>query len=666
MSSSIDDYLRQLPPLQNPEGGWGYYDLSAAQVEPTCIALLALHHDPQAFVAPIAKGLACLSSWQDADGAVRVRGGEQSAVWPTAQVLFVQSLTGQVTTESQERAKTWLLNFRGRQLEVEDVAAYRRDFEIDPDLMGWPWVQDTFSWVEPTAWACLALRRAGCENHPRVQEGLRLLLDRAMDEGGINYGNRRVFGRATEPIPTVTALMLLAFAGRDDHPRLQAAREFLLGVVPKIDDLESLSWIRLAFAAWPDDARTAAALPPLATKITDAYEARKTAQLFALSPVREALTALALAPVEASPFRWASAASAATLSPNGADHSAAHQPSDSPGRAPTQPRASIFQRFKTRFQDASAQAMIMLKPPPLEASVHIAPIADYDSDIAGVLGEQYASFREQVPLKGKRVVLKPNMVEYHRGKVINTDPRVIAAVIELCRREGASEVLVAEGPGHWRNTEYLVTASGLGDVLRHHKVPFIDLNHDAISPVPNLGRLTRLEQLYFAKTIATADVVISLPKMKTHHWAGVTLSLKNMFGTLPGICYGWPKNLLHWRGIENSIVDIALARAPDLAIVDGIVAMEGDGPLNGTAKPMGVVVMGRDPLAVDATCCRLMQLDPAKVGHLSLAAAKKIGQIDAAQIKQLGESIAARSQPFETIAQFIPLHGPERQKQVVA
>ena len=99
---------------------------------------------------------------------------------------------------------------------------------------------------------------------------------------------------------------------------------------------------------------------------------------------------------------------------------------------------------------------------------------------------------------------------------------------------------------------------------------------------PNLGRLTGLEYLYLSRTIANAEVVISLPKLKTHHWAGATLSLKNLFGTLPGICYGWPKNELHWRGIDNSIVDIALTRTPDLAIVDGIIGMEGDGPLNGT------------------------------------------------------------------------------------
>jgi len=121
------------------------------------------------------------------------------------------------------------------------------------------------------------------------------------------------------------------------------------------------------------------------------------------------------------------------------------------------------------------------------------------------------------------------------------------------------------------------------------------------------------------------------------------------FGTLPGICYGWPKNELHWRGIDNSIVDIALTRTPELAIVDGIVGMEGDGPLNGTAKHMGILVMGSDLVAVDATCCRAMELDPERMGYLVLGHAKKLGRIKAEEIQQLGERIDAVAQPFETV-----------------
>src|SRR5207302_833204 len=80
----------------------------------------------------------------------------------------------------------------------------------------WPWAEGNFSWVEPTAWACLALRQAGYGDHARVQEGIRLLLDRTFDEGGLNYGIRYILGRRTEPIPGPTALMLLALQGHGD------------------------------------------------------------------------------------------------------------------------------------------------------------------------------------------------------------------------------------------------------------------------------------------------------------------------------------------------------------------------------------------------------------------------------------------------------------------
>src|SRR5207302_5719213 len=129
-----------------------------------------------------------------------------------------------------------------------------------------------------------------------------------------------------------------------------------------------------------------------------------------------------------------------------------------------------------------------MRQPPARSCVHIAKAADYSADLTAILREQYEHFRAEVPLAGKRVVLKPNLVEYHRDKVINTDPRVVAAVIELCKAEGAAEVIVAEGPGHWRNVQYLVEESGLGDGLRRHNVPVVDLNHDEPEKLSNLGR----------------------------------------------------------------------------------------------------------------------------------------------------------------------------------
>jgi uncharacterized protein (DUF362 family) len=142
-----------------------------------------------------------------------------------------------------------------------------------------------------------------------------------------------------------------------------------------------------------------------------------------------------------------------------------------------------------------------------------------------------------------------------------------------------------------------------------------------------------------------------MPKLKTHHWAGVTLSLKNMFGTVPGSCYGWPKNVLHWAGIDNAILDINAAVRPDFAIVDGIMGMEGNGPIQGTPKACGALIFGDDPVAVDATCCRLMGLLPEKVKYLA-AAGTMLGHIRVDRIQQVGESVAALRTRFSVIREF--------------
>ncbi len=628
----ISRLLEKLVEHAHPEGGWGYAPEQAASLEPTCLGLLALSLEPERHAEARQKARHFLHSCAMDDGSYRLSNGRDEALWPTAVVLFTQCVLA-YPAETLARTARRLLGLRGRVPPTE--AGEIQD--IDIKLVGWPWGENNFSWVEPTAWACLALRRAAQGSHERVCEGMRLLLDRAMDEGGVNYGNRRVLGRLLEPIPGPTALMLLAVQGQDqqgqDHPRVAAAVQYLLTQI-EADDIDHLCWAKIALEIYRDQPGVETALPRLDERIENAQQARQALNWVRPALVRLALTALALGASRKNVFRLSTACGLA----------AAPAIAASTGRKP-----GWTQRLGAWFRGLAVKGVGSLRPPPATSAVHIVHAVDYDADLTSVLQSQYQHFRDQMPLAGKRVVLKPNLVEYHRDKVINTNPRVVAAAIELCRREGATEVIVAEGPGHWRNVEYLVKESGLGDVLQQLNVPFVDINHDEPVKLPNLGRLTGLEYLFMSRTIVTADVLISMPKLKTHHWAGATLSLKNLFGTLPGICYGWPKNELHWRGIDNSIVDIALTRTPELAIVDGIVGMEGDGPLNGTAKPMGVLVMGCDLVAVDATCCRLMQIDPERIGYLLLGHAKKLGRLKAADIPQLGESIESLAQPFETV-----------------
>jgi uncharacterized protein (DUF362 family) len=209
-------------------------------------------------------------------------------------------------------------------------------------------------------------------------------------------------------------------------------------------------------------------------------------------------------------------------------------------------------------------------------------------------------------------------------------------------------VRVGEGQGHCRDTDYVLEQSGLGRVLVEARLEFIDLNHDELYSVPNRMRLTRLPRLTLPESLRRADLIVSMPKMKTHHWAGLTCAMKNLFGVMPGIVYGWPKNVLHHAGIDESIIDINAAVSPHLAIVDGIVAMEGDGPIMGTPRYAGVIVVGTCPTAVDATTARLMAINPRKVAYLA-AASGRLGPIDEIHIDQRGESIAPLVQTFRLL-----------------
>jgi len=257
-------------------------------------------------------------------------------------------------------------------------------------------------------------------------------------------------------------------------------------------------------------------------------------------------------------------------------------------------------------------------------------------------------------VEGKRVLLKPNLVEYSPLAPINTHPHLIAAVVEVCIEMGAASVVVGEGPGHIRDTELLLDESGLGKELRDvGRIEFVDLNFDAVRRVPPASNATGLKELWLPESILAADVVVSMPKIKTHHWAGVTLSLKNLFGTMPGSIYGWPKNVLHWEGIENSIIELASSIPVQLVIADGIVAMEGNGPLHGRARALGCLVLANDPVSTDATCCRLMGIDPRHVKHLAMATA--LGNITQSRIQQVGEQVSEIAQPFDLIPSFTRL-----------
>ena len=292
------------------------------------------------------------------------------------------------------------------------------------------------------------------------------------------------------------------------------------------------------------------------------------------------------------------------------------------------------------------------------ARVKVLKASTYDKDLLGVILQGLHDFPEvRHRVRDGRIVLKPNLVEYDKSRSINTHPAIIAAAVEALRALGAREIIVAEGPGHRRDMEYLLIQSGLEAVLRDAKVKFVDLNLDSLSPVPLSANYTQLGRLFFPKTVLNADLVISMPKLKVHHLAGVTLSLKNMFGIVPGNKYGWPKNMLHWCGIGNSIIDINLAVKPAFAIIDGIEGMEGDGPLYGGTMDTGVVIMGDNLTAVDATASRIMGIYPERIPYL-VRMIQHGGAVAEGRIEQLGEPIAAVRQDFQVLPHLVGIKRP--------
>ncbi|MCA9470585.1 MAG: DUF362 domain-containing protein [Nitrospirales bacterium] len=285
--------------------------------------------------------------------------------------------------------------------------------------------------------------------------------------------------------------------------------------------------------------------------------------------------------------------------------------------------------------------------PRMKASTFIGQADSYDIDLRSILASGFQELGvTPSEIHGKRILLKPNLVETHvESAHINTHPLLIRAAIEAFLGLGAALVIVGEGPGHRRDTLQILEESGLAQVLYDDHIRFVDLNEGGGYSITNQGSQTGLANLTFPAIFQEIDWIVSLAKLKTHHWAGVTLSMKNLFGVMPGMFYGWPKNVLHHMGIHESILDITATLKPHFAIVDGIIGMEGDGPIMGTPVHTGVLVMGRNLPAVDATCSRLMGINPHKIGYLETAS-NWLGPIHDSAIQQRGELVSALRKDF--------------------
>ena len=262
MSGQSDDDDRQwtiaardeLLSLRERDCGWGYQRATASCVEPTSLAALALRSSAREPAGEAIREAAdWLASEQRPDGSLGVSRSQPAPGWMTPYAILVWTAVG-VHVDRTRRASDWLLGQKGTTMAPADDPG--RIAGHDTTLVGWPWVADTHSWLEPTVLAVLALERSGFENHPRVQEGLRLIVNREVDGGGWNYGNKAVFGRALRPQPAPTGLALLALAdGRPRDRAIDRAIEYVRRVLPDVRASASLGWGLVGLDAWGERPR---------------------------------------------------------------------------------------------------------------------------------------------------------------------------------------------------------------------------------------------------------------------------------------------------------------------------------------------------------------------------------------------------------------------------
>ena len=249
--------LERLEQCVTPHKGWSYAQAGPASPEPIALCAIALTGAGRA--APmVASALDTLATLQHESGAVSATADAPHAGWPTALALLAWTrcdADGERSFKTpSSKAVAHLLRSRGR-----NAAVNPRLFDHDGTIPGWPWVEGAGAWIEPTAYAVLALRSVGLGDHERVRDGVRMILDRALPEGGWNYGNRRVIDHVLSPFPAPTGIALAALAGepRDEH--VERAIAYLHTALQRVRTPLSLGWGLIGLHVWN-------ATPPRAEK----------------------------------------------------------------------------------------------------------------------------------------------------------------------------------------------------------------------------------------------------------------------------------------------------------------------------------------------------------------------------------------------------------------
>lgn len=239
--------------------------------------------------------------------------------------------------------------------------------------------------------------------------------------------------------------------------------------------------------------------------------------------------------------------------------------------------------------------------------------------------------------KGDRVLLKPNLlVGEVPEKCVNTHPSVFRAVAELFM-DAEAVVSYGDSPA-FGSTAAAAKKCGIQDVARELNIPEADFRN--VMEV-FFDQAVQNKKFVIAKAVWENDVIVSLPKLKTHGFEKFTGAVKNQFGCVPGVRKGeYHLKLPDPENFAQMLVDLNNLVKPDLYVMDGIHAMEGNGPRGGTPRIMNILLFSKDPIALDATVCRIIDVNPDLVPTIRLGQLSGSGTGREDEIELLGDDIS--------------------------
>jgi len=288
------------------------------------------------------------------------------------------------------------------------------------------------------------------------------------------------------------------------------------------------------------------------------------------------------------------------------------------------------------------------------ASVAVTRCSDYgDAEIAAAIARQFELLGGlgNFVSRGDSVLIKPNFITPRsRRHAAQTDPAVLVETARIIRDFGAKP-FIGDSPA-WGNIFGCIKALKLEEPLKKLSVPVKQLD------APKKCRIGKDHARVGISSIALdADVIINMPKFKTHQQLTATFAVKNMFGCVSGK----HKALWHFRKGKNvddfceMLIDIYRLLGPVVTIIDGVRAMDGPGPISGRARPLGWIISGTDPIACEIICCRLININTDVVPIIKAAARTGFGCCDLEKVELLGDDFSKQICTDFDLPELIPL-----------